>query len=103
MNKTERSLTLVGWVVPGSQPHKQGSRNRSRSRSNSILQHQRASKDQRISADDRDEIQRRSVTIVEGRQRMLLLVDDALDHKQPSDSDKQVPFEVDMAISGAEG
>lgn len=103
MSKTERSLSIVGWVVPGVPQSKALGRNRSRSRSNSILHQSRGTREVQQPQEVKDESQRRSVTIVEGRQRMLLFVDENLDEDAHQPLQKQVPLEVDEAISGLEG
>lgn len=103
MSTAERSLTLVGWVVPGTLPQRNLGRSRSRSRSNSILNHQKGGRDSQPPLEQRDDVQRRSVMIGEGRQHMLLFVDDSSDDREQTEVDRQVPLEVDIAVSGVEG
>jgi hypothetical protein len=103
MSKAERSLNVVGWVAPGSVPRRSVGRNKSRSRSNSILHHPRPNRDSQQPQEVKEDCQRRSVTIVEGRQRMLLFVDECPDDQLAPEDEKQVPLEVDEAISGLEG
>lgn len=102
MSQTERNLTVVGWVLPGTAKRRTLSRDLIGSRSSSILHH-RQSKSQVKPSEQVSRSQQKSVTIIEGRKNLMLyLGEDRQDLERPQ-AETKVTMHVDYAASGDEG
>lgn len=99
---------MVGWVAAG-QPQR---KSRSNSRSNSIVQprHQQERKaaqagplSQEANGEMGEEAEKRNVTVLESKNNLILLIEEANKPGHSKRDRKRVTLEVDIAVTGAKG
>lgn len=103
MTSGERSLTVIGWILPGKALRRELNRTRSRSRSSSILYAPRHTKELPTREGALDEIQAKTVTLIEGKRNLILYIEVEDEDDQQKSVDRQVTLEVNYAVSGIEG
>ncbi len=99
-----RGLKVIGWVLPSEVKRRSLSRSRSRSRSSSILYGQpgvRSSRERLKITTNTEEIQARTVSVLDGKKNLLLYIE--VEPSPTVTKDRRVTLEVDWAVSGEEG
>lgn len=102
MAKAERNMTIVGWVLPGTAKKRTLSRERVVSGSSSILHH-RPSREMLKSPEPVNRAARKSVTIIEGKRKLMLYLEEDQEEATSPQPDSKVMMQVDFAANGIEG